>query len=526
MRAIFTPEIHRKIFIASGLLAFVSLPFSKFSLTIALMFFFANWLLEGEWIQKWNRLKSNDSAFFFFGIYISLIFGLLLTQNFTYGVKEITQKLPLLLIPLVFASTKPVNEREKQLLLGFFVLAVLVYSLLSTYFYFSDYRGSGNVRDISLFVSHIRFSLMVNISITIVIWGMRRFSPLSKLRFVLGTILLSWFIIYLFILQSLTGLVILMVMVSFYCFYYAFKIKKIFYKFSILLALVLLWLMSASYLFVNAREYFGNRQCIDEIKLLDKTDNGNPYKNYLKDVQYENGNLVWVNLCREELEKEWNARSSIKYVSNDNLGQPIASTLVRYLTSMGLNKDSLGVWSLSEEDINYIEQGVTNVLFKEHKIGFYPRLYQTFWEIDQYKTYGHVSGSSLVQRYVFARAGVNIFLNNFWFGIGTGDLTDVFNTYYKENEPRLNPDYWYLSHNQFLTQAVQVGFLGLLVFLWGWFFPLYNQRNSLDLLSFAFFIIITLSMFNEDTLQTHVGVSLTALFYGLFLFSVDSNKSL
>jgi hypothetical protein len=426
----------------------------------------------------------------------------------------------------VFASTKPVNEREKQLLLGFFVLAVFVYSLLSAYTYFSDYRGSGNVRDISLFVSHIRLSLMVNISIAIVIWGMSRFSTLSKLIFVLGTILLSWFIIYLFILQSLTGLVILMVMVSLYCFYYAFRIKKIFYKFSILLALVLLWLMSASYLFVNAREYFENRQCIDELTLSDKTDNGNPYKNYLDEIQYENGNLVWINLCRKELEKEWNTRSSIEYVSVDNLGQPIASTLVRYLTSMGLNKDSVGVWSLSEADIAFIEQGATNVLFKEHKIGLYPRLYQTFWEIEQYKTHGQVSGSSLVQRFVFAKAGVNIFLNNFWFGIGTGDLTDIFNAYYKKNEPKLKPNYWYLSHNQFLTQAVQVGFLGLLVFLLGWFYPLYNQRKRLDLLSFVFFVIITLSMFNEDTLQTHVGVSLTALFYGLFLFSADSNKSL
>lgn len=522
MKPLLSHKIHRQTFIGSGILAIVSLPFSKFTLTVALMVFTANWLLEGQWQQKWSRLKSNYSVFFFFGLYISLLFGLLLTDNLAYGLKEITQKLPLLLIPLVFASTKPVNEREKQLLLGFFVLAVFVYSLMSTYIFFLNYWGFDNVREISPFVSHIRLSLMVNISIAIVIWGMSRLRALSSVKYVFGVVLLSWFTVYLFILQSLTGIVVLMLMVSLYCVYYAFKIKKMIYMGSIVLGFVLLWVIVASYLTLNAREYFGNRQHVDEITLDDRTENGNLYENNLNYVQYENGNLVWINVCRKELEKEWNARSSIDYNGKDKLNQPVPSTLIRYLASMGLNKDSVGVWSLSEEDIAFIEQGATNIMHKEHKIGFYPRLYQTFWEIDQYRTYGQVSGNSLVQRYVFVRAAISVFLNNFWFGVGTGDLVDVFKEFYKVHEPKLKPEYWFLSHNQFLTQAVQAGFFGLLVFLWGWFYPLYHQRKRIDLLSFVFFIIITLSMLNEDTLQTHAGVSLTAFFYGLLFFSVDS----
>ncbi|HCY01188.1 MAG TPA: hypothetical protein DG754_13710 [Bacteroidales bacterium] len=526
MKPLLPLKIHRKIFIGSGLLAIVSLPFSKFTLTIALMVFTANWLLEGQWQPKWIRLKSNYSVFFFFGLYFSLFFGLLLTHNLIYGIKEITQKLPLLLIPLVFASTKPVTKREKHILLGTYVLAVLVYSLFSLYIFFSNYCGFGNLREISPFVSHIRFSLMVNISIAIVIWCMSSLRSLSKVKLFFGAILLSWFAVYLFILQSLTGIVVLILMVSLYCVYYAFKLEKRVYKVSIAFGFLLLWVTAISYIVLNAREYFGNRQQVSELALNERTENGNLYKNNLNYIQYENGNLVWVNVCREELEKEWNARSSIKYTDKDKLNQPISSTLIRYLTSMGLNKDSVGVWNLSEEDIAFIEQGATNVMFKEHRIGFYPRLYQTFWEIDQYRIYGQVSGSSLVQRYVFARAGVNIFLNNFWFGVGTGDLIDVFEDFYKDNEPKLKPEFWFLSHNQFLTQAVQVGFVGLLIFIWGWFYPLYQQRKKIDLLSLVFFLIITLSMLNEDTLQTHTGVSLTAFFYGLLFFSVDNKKGI
>lgn len=173
----------------------------------------------------------------------------------------------------------------------------------------------------------------------------------------------------------------------------------------------------------------------------------------------------------------------------------------------------------------HIESGATNILFKQNRLGLYPRLYQTFWEIDQYRMYNHVSGSSLVQRYVFIRAGFNILLQNFWIGVGTGDLVDEFNSYYHQNEPKLKRKYWYLSHNQFLTHAVQVGLIGFLLFIAGWFVPLYIKRKSIDLLSVAFFIIATLSMLNEDTFQTHVGVTLTATFYGMLIFGTSSNDA-
>jgi len=72
---------------------------------------------------------------------------------------------------------------------------------------------------------------------------------------------------------------------------------------------------------------------------------------------------------------------------------------------------------------------------------------------------------------------------------------------------------------------VQVGFIGFLLFIAGWFVPIYIKRKSIDLLSVAFFIIATLSMFNEDTFQTHVGVTLTAVFYGMLIFSPSSNDA-
>ncbi len=525
MRSVFSPSVHRIIFLGSLVLALISLPFSKFTLTISIMVFLANWLVEGEWNRKWTMLKTNYSVFFFSAIFVSLVIGLLYSTNIVYGQKEVIQKLPLLVFPIVFASSKPVSQKEKCLLIGSFVTAVFVYTLISCFLFIYNFNTIGDVRDISPFVSHIRFSLMVNISIAAVVWALSSIKKLRTGHRFLGFTLILWFVLYLFVLKSLTGIVLLFVLASLFLIYKTLKFTKPLHRVLLFVAVLLLWTIPAIYLTTEANRFFQNRQVVDDVILNDTTVNGNHYRHNLKYLQYENGNLVWINVCRRELKKEWNLRSEIDYTGKDKLGQPLSSTLIRYLASLGLSKDSVGVWSLTEEDIMHIESGATNILFKQNRLGLYPRLYQTFWEIDQYRMYNHVSGSSLVQRYVFIRAGFNILLQNFWIGVGTGDLVDEFNSYYHQNEPKLKRKYWYLSHNQFLTHAVQVGLIGFLLFIAGWFVPLYIKRKSIDLLSVAFFIIATLSMLNEDTFQTHVGVTLTATFYGMLIFGTSSNDA-
>jgi len=442
-----------------------------------------------------------------------------------YGQKEVIQKLSLLVFPMVFASSLPLSQKEKYLLVGSFVTAVFVYTLISGFLFVYNFNAIDNVRDISPFVSHIRFSLMVNISIAAVVWALSSIKKFATGYRFLGFTLILWFVLYLFVLKSLTGIVVLFVLANMFLIYKTLKFARPLPRVILVVTVLLLWTIPAIYVAFEAKQFFIHRQAVDDVILNDTTVNGNPYKHNLNYLQYENGNLVWINVCKTELEKEWNARSEIDCSGKDKLGQPLSSTLIRYLASLGHNKDSVGVWSLTDEDIIHIESGATNVLFKRNKLGLYPRLYQTFWEIDQYKMYNHVSGSSLVQRFVFVRAGFNILLQNFWIGVGTGDLVDEFNSYYHQNEPKLKRKYWYLSHNQFLTHAVQVGFIGLLLFIAGWFVPFYVKRKSIDLLSVAFFIIATLSMLNEDTFQTHVGVTLTAIFYGMLFFSTGSNDA-
>jgi hypothetical protein len=253
-------------------------------------------------------------------------------------------------------------------------------------------------------------------------------------------------------------------------------------------------------------------------ELPTKTVNGNPFTHDVETKEYENGNLLWVNVCWDEMERVWPTRSNIPFNGKDGLGQAVSYTILRYLTSKDLTKDSLGITKLDAIDIELIESGVTSVIFRQNRFGVYPRLYQLLWEIDQYRHFARISGSPFIQRLIYIKAAVHIISNNFFYGVGTGDFLDEFHAYYRVYEPKLEKRYWYPSHNQFITRFVTLGLWGFIVFFVAWFLPLFIEKAHRRIIALAFFLIITISMLNEDTLLTHIGVSFTALFYSLLIF--------
>ena len=92
-------------------------------------------------------------------------------------------------------------------------------------------------------------------------------------------------------------------------------------------------------------------------KLDAKTTWGEEYTHFPERHLEENGNKVWVNLAEGEMRSEWNLRSEKKYDSTDEKGHSIRTTLIRYLTSLGLEKNGEVVKALSEEDVRNVESG-------------------------------------------------------------------------------------------------------------------------------------------------------------------------
>jgi hypothetical protein len=257
--------------------------------------------------------------------------------------------------------------------------------------------------------------------------------------------------------------------------------------------------------------------------LKERTLNGNTYVHYPERKDLENGNPVWIYLNEDELKKEWNLRSRIDYDSSDLRSQKLKFTLIRYLTSAGLTKDSAGLARLQETDIKFIENGITNRLFTEGK-HIKSKIYEIIWQIDYYRNGGNPSGHSVTQRIEYVRKGWHLFRNNVLTGTGTGDVKSGFADQFRKENSLLESKYIYLPHNQFLTILISCGILGFIIICCSTLIPVIRLKTYRSFLFNMFIMIILITMLGEDTLETHTGVSFFAYFYSLFVFGITRDE--
>ena len=157
---------HRNAYIF-GLLGMVfCLSISEYALSVFQFFMAANWLLEGNRLKRAKAIFSNHDAWLLTSLLALGVVGLLYTSNFGYALDDLRIKLPLFLLPFLWAGYKPLSRKELQVIFAFFVLGLIISAgfTLKNYHYlpFADYN---NIRSISQFVSHIRFSLMLVLAV-------------------------------------------------------------------------------------------------------------------------------------------------------------------------------------------------------------------------------------------------------------------------------------------------------------------------------------------------------------------------
>ena len=294
------------------------------------------------------------------------------TEDFQYGFKDISNKAKLLIFPIIIGTSGKLSLYQVKTILIWFTLAVLSSTIISTLILVQiiDYPIE-NIRDISPFISHIRLSLLINISIFSL--GYIIVSKKLKVsRFEVGAYLtmLVWFILFLYLLRSLTGIVIFLILLFFVLTFMSFKIKELVPKLFLQILLIAIFILIVSF-FIHSISKFYSKEVVDFENLEGFTVNGNVYKHFLERDQIENGNYVWLYVCEEELEKEWNKISKITFLDEDKKGQKIQHTLLRYLTSKGFRKDSVGISKLSSQDIRNIENGMANYIYEKKSFYIY-----------------------------------------------------------------------------------------------------------------------------------------------------------
>lgn len=473
------------------------------------------WFLEGNYKQRIQAFFSNKIALALILFFIISVIGLANTSNFSYGFADIKRKLPLFVIPFVLFGVR-FNQQQLKLIFKVYVAGVVAASLWSM---FVKLGGLGitivDDRDLSRFNSHIRFGL--EICIAIFGLGYYFFKEMSLKSKIYIALALLWLLVFLFILHLYTGVLVLIITPLFLLLFYGFRTNRI--KLKIILFLFPLLIVGAStwYINKNINTFYGQQNTLEEKKY---SPYGEIYYHDLTNDDKENGNYVYRNIAKEELEYAWNKVSKIHFRGKDLKSQPIEATLIRFITSKGEYKNQKAVMALTPQEINAIEKGLSNCNNLKMN-AFDRRIQSTIWEFDNYKRGRDYNGHSTVMRWGYWKTAFQIFKENIVFGVGTGDIQDAFNQQYEKENSILTEKFRLRAHNQFITVFVTFGFFGGFLFMVFLCYPLLSLNLKNHFLYLAFFLVMFVSMFTEDTLDTQVGITLFVFFNSILIYNKD-----
>jgi hypothetical protein len=508
---------HRYIFLFGIVGLAAGMMFGTVPTSIPQIILGANWLLELDYNRKWQQLKSSHHGVFWilFSLFLLHVMGMLYTQNIPKGLDDLRNKIPLLILPLMLFSTKPLSTKELKLLFGTFFVSVFVSSICCFFVYVGFTKKIiVDVRKASIFMSHIRFSLFISFAIIGLIYA--TLTEKNKLLKIICVLVTLWLLFFMYKLEMATGFLLLIVvgllLVVLYVFNWISKAASLILL--VVLSIIGIFIVNKAMLSLSMFEKTNNNPAN---VILEKTKNGNFYYNDTASSFSENGNLIIININDLELQKEWNKKSKIPYNGKDNKGNELCYTLKRYIASKGFTKDSLGFSKLNIDDIKRIENGITNYKYNVNS-GLSSKWREFVWEYTKYKKGENPSGHSLIMRLEFWKNASYIIYENPLFGVGTGDIQDSFDAMYTFTNSKLDMIWRLRCHNQYLAITVAFGFFGLILFLFYLIYPAIILRKKLHYLYWPFYLIALLSFVTEDTLETQSGVTFFIFFQTLFLW--------
>lgn len=493
------------ILVASGLFL------SRAMISIGFLLFVLNWIVEADYRIKWKLFKENKSSMIVSLIVLIHLAGMAHTENVAYGISELKIKLPLLL-PVFFLSSPKLHQAfNKNIILAIYILSAFIASIYG-FFRFGISSQHYYVEDLHLLAvlgQNIQVSVfMVFAAACTVYFIVDKDLIRSKIQKTVLGIVLIWFVIYIYLLNSYTGYITFTILLI-YTWFSLIKNKVI--RNISLLVFILAGLSFSIYL-SGLIKGFTNDTSTDLNTLPEKTANGNFFQHDTLSKRTENGYLVDIYICTSELEKEWEKVSGLPFNGRDNKQQELKETIVRYMSSKGLSKDSVGLALLSTDDIRFIEQGCANIRYTK-KYSLESRIYQVYWQLKTYRETGNSTAQSFSQRIDFFKAAFHLIRNNFWFGVGTGDVMDSFKQILAEKCFKLDPSHFNRVHNQYIVELASLGIFGFIAFMLIILLPIFQFKIWKSYLFTSFYLIVLLSFFTDNPLETQLGVSFFILFH-------------
>ena len=381
---------HLYLRIIALLLIAIGLTLSNVLMSVGTIWLLSNWILEGEFRQKWERIRTDKALWLVLFLFFFGLISVLWSDNKDYWFQDARVKLPFFVIPFVLASSTQLRADHFRLILYVFI-GVTAFTTVFNYvsFHFAGIDQS-EIRMMSKFISHLRLSTAVILAIFI---GAYLILERKGSRYLLAG-LIVWFLFYTYSAAVMAGYVLITILTITSMIFVVRRITSS--KLKIAAGTALLGLLIFAVIMTRmAFSSFLGRQEIVMSELETTTQNGNDYLHDTSIYQFENGKYIWINVCQQELESEWNERSSIPFDSLDNKGQPMFGTLLRFLTSKGMKKDSAAVWQLTESELKNIENGITSA---NPPWGLEAAVHSFLFQYQTYREGGDPNGHSLLQR--------------------------------------------------------------------------------------------------------------------------------
>src|ERR1039458_6271857 len=146
----------------------VSLPFSNLLMSISEIILLFSWLLGGDLIHKIKLFTRNKTALIIGSVFVLHLIGLTYTSDFAYGLEDVRKKIPLLLLPLIFSSSTQLKKEMFEKVLTLFIISVITASIICFFALLGfTHKQILQPSDASIFISHIRFGLLISTTIFI-----------------------------------------------------------------------------------------------------------------------------------------------------------------------------------------------------------------------------------------------------------------------------------------------------------------------------------------------------------------------
>jgi hypothetical protein len=475
----FGPQIHHRVHFLVLSFFIVGVVCSKFLMSMGLLLGVLNLVTEGNFKSYFQRLRENPLILLILLFYGIHLLGLCWSHNLAYGLDDIRKKTSLLLIPLIVGAHPIPSPKRWTKLINYFILILVITAIINliAFHFFAAKLKLIDIRDMSLFGSHIRYGILIGIGLA---FCFERIYQGVKFRniYIFGAI---FFLIYTFYSQVLSGIIsVAIVLIALLTF--LLYIKRLY------------WVLVLSYVAVIVSViglfYYLSIPVNYPVPCIERYD---------------------------EMEKAWNKRSALNYDSLDQRKQPIRSTLERYLSSKELCATGSGVNQLSTEDIHFIERGYADV--HETYGGIQARLLDIRYQL-HYAS--NPSGHSILERLEYWKNAWAIIENHWIFGVGTGDVDDAMQEMYIKRDTLLTLERRLRAHNSYLTYYLTFGIFGFLFFLYFQLKFILQQWKWKQWIGFLFGIIALVTFLFEDTLESQMGITMFAFFFAVFSRKITS----